>query len=184
MEAEVETSAPAMPRDQLVETLWQIYDFYRTALLNQLYYAEQLSRYRRINMIFEIVVAIGTSTTSIGAWAIWNSHSGKYIWAVFAGVATLTSVIKPFLSLPGEIERFTKLHAAHSALYGDLNGLVKKIRRTHNLTGEMCNELEQTTRRYEKLTISDAVRQNQKLRAECTEDVMRQIPVKDLWIPA
>ena len=176
--------ALAMPKEQLVETLWQIYEVYRTALLNQLYYAAQLARYRRINSILEILVAIGTSTTTIGAWTIWNSNGGKAMWAIFAGMATVVSVIKPPLNLSGEIERFTNLHAAHAALYGDVNSLVKKIRRTHTFTDEMSKELEEATNRYEKLAVTDDLRPNQKLRQECTEAVKKQIRVKDLWFPS
>ena len=168
---------------QATETLRQIYNLYRTALLNKLYYAAQLSKYRAANKYLEIIVAVGTSSTSIGAWAVWNTHNGRYWWAALAGVATLVSVVKPFFALPAEIERHTKLYAGFTELYYDLNKVVEKIRREKNVNQEMRTILENSGERLKTLATSDDPKPNEKLRRACTERVNLQIPVKDLWIP-
>ncbi|HEY3767197.1 MAG TPA: hypothetical protein VGN44_00865, partial [Candidatus Angelobacter sp.] len=97
----------------------QIYNLYRTALLNQYYYSDRLESFQRRNKCVEIAQALGTSS-SIGAWGIFHEGSGKYAWLVIAGIATIISIIKPFLQWPKEIERYGQLSIGHTGLYLDI----------------------------------------------------------------
>lgn len=174
----------SLTREQLVETLWQVYDLYRSALLNKLYYAERLAQTRKDNKLLEIIVAIGTSTTSIGGWAVWRTHTGQYAWAIFAGIAALISVVKPFIALPAEIERYTKLYIGHTDLYYDLQSLVNEVSRRNIFTDEMSKTLHMATERYKNLATSDDPRPNEKLRCKFALEVRKQIPTKSLWRPS
>ena len=51
-----------------------LYDFYIKALVSQKYYASRLTSSKRLNKIYEIVLALGTST-AIAGWAVFQNSS-------------------------------------------------------------------------------------------------------------
>src|SRR5258708_4278267 len=106
--------------------LKQIYDLYRTGLLNQLYYADRLNAYQQKNKWVEITQAIGTSS-ALGAWSIFKDGAGSHAWVVIAGVATIISIIKPFLQWSKEIEKYGQLSIGYTGLYLDLKRIVAQI---------------------------------------------------------
>ncbi len=80
--------------DELRNRLIQIYDEYRTALLNGKYYARRLALYRNLDLWSEIVAALGTSS-AIGSWALWKTTFGANGWTLLAGAAVIVSLLKP-----------------------------------------------------------------------------------------
>src|ERR1700722_6185071 len=115
-----------------------IYDTYRTALLNKLYYGARLESYRKINMWVEILIAIGATTSGVSGFALWKIEPyGPIVWGAFAGLVAVLAIAKPFLQFSKAIERYTKLHTGH--LYNSLAlyQLVANIRREQALTKEI-----------------------------------------------
>src|SRR5216684_5298611 len=85
--------------------LRQIYDAYRSALLNRKYYGCQLDSYRKMNRASDIVLAIATPGM-VGAWAIWHSQTGQLLWGVIASSVSLLAVVKPIFNWSKEIDRY------------------------------------------------------------------------------
>ena len=50
-----------------------LYDHYRDACLNQKYYGHRYVHIERWNKGIEIAIAVGSATTTIGAWPLWQS---------------------------------------------------------------------------------------------------------------
>src|SRR4051795_1366854 len=92
--------------------LRQIYDAYRSALLNRKYYGCQLDTYRKLNRTSDIVLAVATPGM-VGAWAIWHTQTGQLLWGVIEGGVSLLAVVKPIFNWSKEIDRYSRLHAAH-----------------------------------------------------------------------
>jgi hypothetical protein len=88
--------------DALYEHLLRVYDDYRTARMNQKYYARRLSTYKRLNLTFEGALGVGTSGT-IGSLAIWQTAIGTFAWALIAGATAIIAVLKPIIPISKEL---------------------------------------------------------------------------------
>lgn len=174
---------PAAQGDGLVAALNDLYDAYRTALLNRKYYGCRLDSFRTRNKCFEALIAVGTSS-AIGAWAIWREGLGPTAWAILAGLATLLAVIKPFLGLAQGVERYTKLFVAHGDSFFDLDLLVKEARRSRHYTKDMDAAFRKTVDRSRQLAPEDDPRPDERLLRQCFEEVKKEIPANQLWLPA
>jgi hypothetical protein len=152
-------------------------------LLNRKYYACRLTTYRRWNLAFEIALAVGTSGT-IGAWAIWKNGDGQYVWTFIAGAAAILALLKPILTLPKQIERYTRLFSGYSDLFYDLEQLSSEARITKSLSKEMIKSYGRSLDRYRKLAGDDDAQPDEPLRRKCYEEVLKEIPTAGLWVPA
>lgn len=160
-----------------------MYDTYRNAAMNEKYYANRLTHLTNWNRYYEIALAIGTST-AIAAWAIWDINSlAKGFRAVFSAVITLLAIIKPFLKMPEDIEKYSTLHTGYRALYLNLNSIVSTIRRKSTVTSEVQQLFDAAQNQYRSLALNDAVSINQKILEQCQQQVIREIPVESLWYP-
>lgn len=161
----------------------KIYDDYRTALLNQLYYACRLARYKRYNLVYEIVIALGTSGT-IAAWYAWQTGVAKQAWALYAGVVAILTVIKPIVNLPKEIERFSKQNAGYRDVFYDLNQLIDDIEYNLCINGKMLDLYGATKKRSRELAPDDDPQPKEKLLRKFQFDVNRSKPAYADWYKA
>ena len=160
-----------------------MYDTYRTSAMNEKYYANRLTHLTNWNRYYEITLAIGTST-AIASWAIWDINSAaKAFRAVFSGLITLLAIVKPFLRLPEEIEKYSTLHTGYRALYLNLNSIVSTIRRKNGVTSDIQQLFDAAQEQYRSLALNDSVNINQAVLQQCQQQVIREIPVDKLWYP-
>jgi hypothetical protein len=78
---------------------WQIYDEHRTALFHALFFESKVSQIQIGGLYLDIIIAVGTSSTGIAGWALWNEPRFKFAWVALAGVAGTLTIIKPILHL-------------------------------------------------------------------------------------
>lgn len=175
-------SAP-VDHESLRAELNVIYGKYRTSAMNQKYYANRLTHLTRLNRYYEIVLALGTST-AIAGWALWSLNNWTRVtWSIFSGIITLLAVMKPFLKMPEDIEKYSTLHTGYRALYLNLESIVSKIRRKSTLTSEVRELFDAAQDQYKSLALNDAVNINQKILKQCQEQVIQEITVESLWYP-
>lgn len=74
----------------------------------------QLERSESIDRTLKVILAIASST-SIGAWAIWQEHS--WLWASIIALSQVISAVNPFLPYNSRIK-------AYSALLNELEELM------------------------------------------------------------
>ena len=67
---------------------------------------QQLESSEGINRTLQIILAVASSS-SIGAWAIWNDHS--WVWASIIAFSQVISAINPFLPYKGRIKSYSSL---------------------------------------------------------------------------
>jgi len=162
--------------------LRQIYDAYRKALLNRKYYGCQLGAYRRLNRTSDIVLAIATPGM-VGAWAVWHTQTGQLLWGVIAGSVSLLAVVKPIFNWPKEIDRYSRLHAAHTVQFYTLKQLVDDIEIAGEITAAMEKLFNESRAQYTELAKDDDVPAKKRLANRCEKEVLREIPSDRLWIP-
>lgn len=159
-----------------------IYEAYNEALLREKYYANRLTLYRRVNKIYEIVLAIGTSTV-IAGWAVFQANPGKAFWSVFSGVITVLVILKPLLQISKDIEDYTNLRTGYRALVVNLRSIVTKIKRQAGLTMQTIELFDATQKQYEGLSLKEDVTPKPKILAKCKIEVAQDIPPGSLWYP-
>jgi hypothetical protein len=159
-----------------------INDDFRDAAFNRRYYSCLLSQAKRLNLTLDIIVAIGTSG-AIAAWNIWQDGPGTFVWKSLASVATLVALIKPFLTLPKEIERYSELVAGWAGVFYDLKQITVKMRTSGAITDEIWCAFEPTQQRVKELGVKDDPNINKRLQRRCFEEIKQQIPSDALWWP-
>jgi hypothetical protein len=160
---------------------WQIYDEHRSALFNSGYFEAKVSRIQSASMFLDIVIAIGTSTTGIAGWALWNEAGFKVIWIVVAGVAGTLAVVKPILNLQEQLVRVTKLFGQYGQLargYSDLVGDMGAQQRIDADVVNRFNELRKTA-----TTIELVPQGPRRLLLKVQNDVNREWPITRYWSP-
>jgi hypothetical protein len=164
------------------EFLSDLYDSYRTSLMNMKYYGLRLSAFQRLNLMLELVVAIGASA-SVAGWAIWKIASGSVVWAVIAGTSALLAVIKPIAQISKQVERYSKLHSGHADVSFDLEALIREIRADGAVSDPIKHTYSRTMERIRVLVPQDDPRPSRKLLKKCFDEVNREIDVRDFWLP-
>ncbi len=169
-------------RREVGASLHYLYDAYRTALLNRKYYADRLVTRQRWNLALEVILAVGTSGT-IGGWAIWKQGVGPGVWAAVAGFVALIAILKPLLQLSKAIERYSKLFIGYTELHNELQRVVLEVQTCKTLTDEMWRCFQSALTRHSKLALEDDARPAERLRRRCYDEVNREIPPSELWMP-
>jgi hypothetical protein len=162
-----------------------IHDEYRTALMNKKYYGARLERFKRINRLLEIAIALGATTgTGVAGLAIWKQGYGTPAWAVISGLAIILSAIKPILDYPKQIERYAKLAGEYAAHFETLRIMQQDINASRKLTTEQVETFNQVRKRSAELAVLDDAHPNASTLRRAFDEVKKEIPPEALWMPA
>ncbi len=172
---------PAAP-DRRRAGVKAVYDAYRTELMNRKYYGARLASLGRRSNALDVLVAVGTSG-AVGGWHLWQSATGQTVWQLLAGAAALLALAKPFLQLPRQIERATRLFAGHGVAFYDLKAIVEEIARLEDLTPEMLARYAAVRERTKSLSPDDDPSPSRALVRRSYNEVLREIPAGSLWWP-
>jgi len=167
---------------QLQERLGRIYDRMRTACLNKNYYGHKLHRCTQIDLWWNIIIIIGTSTT-VGAWSVWKVPGGLNLWTMITGLTTVLALIRPVVRLSSRIEKLAKLHDGYARLYYDLRSLVDDIKSDQGLTSALWERFRHAEARYNDLAVKDDLKPSRRLQSRCEDQVREQFPVDFFWNP-
>lgn len=162
-------------------SLQQVYDLYRTSLLNVKYYGYKLTVANRCNTIAEIVVVVGSATSGVSGWAIWTWGYGQNAWLVIAALATLLAALKPVLQFNKKIELYGKLFGGHRANYLAAQALVERIQAQQGFTPGMQAVYRAIHGRHVDLARDDEPSPSRRLLARFQSEVNTQIPPEKLW---
>lgn len=162
--------------------LSDVYRDYRNTCLSKKYYEHRLKSVRNINLIYEIVLAFGTSGT-VGAWAIWKEPGGNTVWIGIGVTVALLTIIKPLVKLGDEIERLSFLATKYAAMQIDFQLLIFDIKATRQLNDELRRFYKEICTKMQELSAKEDSAPNQKLLRNLCEEVNREIPPKSLWSP-
>lgn len=158
-------------------------DEYRTVAMNRKYYACRLASIKRLNLALEILIAVGTSG-AVAAWTLWKTGPPAVAWKVLAAVATLLSVIKPFLNLGKEIERYSELVVGYAALLFDLDAVILEVRTSNRISDGAWQKFLTHRERTKQLGIKDDLRPKVRLHRRCYSEINHEIPARTLWWPS
>jgi hypothetical protein len=171
-----------MSSEKLCGFMGPINDAFCNASLSRKYYSCRLTKYRTIDRWYEIILAVGASTT-VAAWSVWQVPGGANFWTVFAGIVAILAIIKPFLQFSSEIERFSKLHTGYSDLFYDLKGLIEEVKMHNNVTHDIADRAKNAEKRYKELALQDDPKTRRRLHKKCEDQVRLEFPSSFFWNP-
>jgi len=159
-----------------------INDDYRTAAMSRLYYACRLRYVRRINLAFELTIAIAGSAT-IATWNIWTTGILATLWKILGATAAVLAVIKPLANFSKRIERYSALVADYGGMFFDLDRLILEMKADRNVSDELWARFLGIHQRTKGLGIRDDPVPRKRLHRKCFETINIQIPATFLWWP-
>ena len=163
--------------------VWEVYDEYRGAKRDVKYFGARLAFLKGINFCLEFIVAISTSSSVAGLW-LWQGFWGGYIWKILGAVAVVLVVAKPRVNLPATICWMTEVFEGYKAVEQDLRDITTQIRH-HQGYGKdlqgMFFSARKRAREVEQKNKESKVKQ--KLRDKCWEEVDKELPAREFYIP-
>src|SRR6266536_3221105 len=169
--------------EQVTSELREIYDMYRTATLNKNYYGAMLAKYQKRNLVLEIIIAIGATSSGVSGLTLWQEPYGKAIWGIITLISGILAVAKPILQLNKKVERYSKLFTGHLDNSLRLGALATKIRRKRELSADMVQEFELAEQRFVELSREDDPNTVLRVHKKCEDAVRLAIPDTVLWFP-
>jgi len=173
------SAAPPVSQPNTAVQINGIYNDYRKAYMNRLYYDCRVEFLKKVNLYYEIVLAVGTSGT-VAAWYVWETGFGKTVWPIFGGTVALLSILKPILKIPERIERLSKLQTGYSELYYELEQSKRTMEEQKGLPPDVLKSSAAAQARYRKLAMEDEV-PHEKLLQRCFDEVKRKTAAFPDW---
>jgi hypothetical protein len=138
---------------------------------------------RNVNLTYEIVLAVGTSS-AVAGFSFWQEAAGKTIWAAIGGLTTLLAIVKPVLNFPATLRRKQELLSSYMILDHDLNAIGIAVQQKRKFDKSARNRLARALQRKSELVGKDAESSvNERLRRRCYDEVLRELPSEAFYIP-
>ena len=171
--------------DQIqIAALDRVYDLRRNCQLNEAYYGCRLASFRRLAVLLEVTIVLGSGASGISGWVIWTTapHLGS-VWAAIAAVATVLAAIKPAIQLDKAISRYSALFSGYRELSLASSDVVEDIAQHRQITHDTQREITRIRERYRKLAEDDYPKPSARLVGRLQEEVNRRTPLDGLWYP-
>jgi hypothetical protein len=164
------------------DELTVIYDAYRTARMNVIYYGAKLGKLQRLGLAVDLIVAIGTSST-VAALAVWDAPVMSVVRSALVGLTVLLVTIRPVLNIPRRVERYSKLYAAYMGVHSSFEAIVNEIRSSHVLSPESRYLAESEQKRLAQTEKDDDPAPDKVLIEQAYAQVNEEVPASSLWWP-
>jgi len=92
------------------------------------YTAEALTaRWEWIHIMTSIFVSITASGSAVAGWALWSDPAWRIGWVIFAGGASIASIIHTTIGVPGRVRETEKIRSFFSQLRVDLKTFRQRL---------------------------------------------------------
>ena len=110
-----------------------IYDEFRTLVLNKEYYAHRISRSGKLLKSLDIFLALFAGGSGVLGFALWkteifNLPVGPLLLSLATGVAVVLGIARPYLRLEDEHERLSSVQGAYGAIAFLMEDVVTRIK--------------------------------------------------------
>ena len=115
-----------------------IYDEFRTLVLNSEYYARRTAKTRKVLRALDIFLALFAGTSGVLSWPLWRVEAfgypiGPLLLSLAAGVALVLAIARPYLKLEDEHERLSSIQGAYGAIAFVMEDVVNKIKTSQSV---------------------------------------------------
>lgn len=173
-------------RRNLKHPVWEVYDDYRTAIMNVKIQKAELKRLRRLNFWIEIPLAISASSSVAGLW-FWGTVGGGYALKILGLITAFLAVLKPLLKLPEKIQQRGEMLADFTALENDLEKIKKVISQVQKYDNKLRQQyfkvLDKKGLMKGKYTGIKSLENNKQIKISCAQEVTKEHPASGFYIP-
>jgi hypothetical protein len=159
-----------------------LYGTYHKVCVNRKYYNYRLEAVKQWNTVIEILIAVGVSS-SVGSLALWKMGILQTLWSILGGVVAILAIVKPFLQLPKQIERYSRLFVGNNDAWFEFKKLIDDIQEHRNLSPEVEAKFVAALERLRQVEADEDLRQDKRLLARFENEVNAEIPIKKFWSP-
>lgn len=170
--------------DRLSSELIHLYDQYRTAQYNVLYYGKKLNLTKKKSRFIDGAIAL-TAPGTMGFWIV----LGEVEWGIGAAqilgtIAAIAAIAKTIYNISDNIQRYTRLHTTYNEITAELEQLVEKVKRDRDFTQDTRIRFDIQVKRMGTLAALDDPEMNPAEEERCYATVNDQIPPSQFWLPS
>lgn len=177
---------PSQSPNRSRHPVWDVYDDYRTAMMNVRIQKACIERLRKQNYLVEIPLAIAASSTVAGLW-FWQSAAGGQAWKYLGVVVALLAVLQPIMKIPEKIQQRGEILADLSVIENDLEKLVKHIAHCRKYDDPLFERyagiLDLKGEFKKKHQTGKYLQSSKRLKRRCTAEVEQLHPGANFYVP-
>jgi hypothetical protein len=126
---------------------------------------------------------VGTTSSGVAAWALWQQRIGAILWGVITGCAALLAIVKPIVAPAKRIELYTRQHQGWHGLFFAADKLALAIREDGAFSKDSRKRFDTIYDRMVALSLEDEKCQNESLITKLQDKVDKLLPSDSLWFP-
>ena len=165
-----------------------IYDEFRTLVLNKEYYARRTAKSRKVLRALDIFLALFAGTSGVLSWPLWKVEAfgypiGPLLLSLATGVALVLAIARPYLKLEDEHERLSSIQGAYGAIAFVMEDVVNKIK-TSQTVDETSETVYKVLRQVRgSLGPNEDTPSDRKLIGEMETIVNQRYPMDNFYYP-
>jgi len=110
-----------------------LYDEFRTLVLNKEYYSRRISKSRKVLRALDIFLALFAGGSGVLSFALWKAELhgypvGPMLLSLTAGVALVLGIARPYLKLEDELERLSSIQGAYGTIAFVMEDVVTRVK--------------------------------------------------------
>ncbi len=164
------------------ERVFQIYNWYKTARLNVLYYEISLRKWTWAVQAHDVLVALSGAASPIAFWQRSSYPLLGQFWFYLTLLAGLSAVLKPILRWEKKIILFSELHTHYCDLYMDLKCLCEDVAAANDLSSKHDSLFQHYRDSFKALERKEPPQDDKKVH-RLQEKVNREININKCWFP-
>lgn len=166
------------------ERVLSVYDTYRSARFNALYYGHRFRTLERWDIGLDVALTVLASgaVTKLAFWT--TTDAGKIAWAALAVVSSLGHALKRFLPLKKRLKAYEAQHAGHRDLEGKLKALKAEIEQKRKFDDKMsARYLKIVDKEADLIASSHEFTEDEELKERLYKKVNSELPESGFFVP-
>jgi hypothetical protein len=165
-----------------------IYNEFRTLVLNKEYYARRISKSGKRLKALDIFLAIFAGSSGVAGFILWKTELfglpvGPLVLSLLSGVALMLGIARPYLTLEDEHERLASIQGVYGAIAYLMEDVVNRIKTIQ----EVDENAEIIVRALRQIRVSLAAREDmlgdRDLIKQMQDIVNQRYPVSTFYYP-
>ena len=164
------------------ERLFQIYNWYKTARLNVLYYEESLRNWTRAVKVHDMLIAFSGASSPIAFWQHSSQPVYRQMWFYLTLFSAISAILKPILRWENQVRLFAELETHYCDLYMDLKYLCEDISAAKDLSAKSNSLFEHHRDTFKVLERKEPPQDDKKV-LRLQRKVNDEININKCWFP-
>lgn len=149
---------------------------WRTAKLNEKYYAARIDFLQKINLVMDVTIAVAAPGGTISALTLWQTQIGDVLWKVLLVIVAVAGILKPFLHLVDSIKKMDTCLSGYRLLIHDTGELIDDMTQRRKYDDRIVRGYKEAYKRKGVLISQNPeTKENKKLISKFTQEVNKDL---------